>query len=789
MGINVNNVIPRYSEGSPGSDASSTSRSLGVPRDDTVHAQAPWSTPRWITNVGIVLYFALLTFALFGDLLTTSRAVVSGVDMDVDQQYFAWRSFAFGELRAGRLPVWNPYPFGGVPALGNFQNAVLYPPNVLHLLMPTGRAINWIFALHVFLAGVLAATWCRSRRSGVIASALGGTVYALGGPFILHVYAGHLNYLTTLTWTPLLFLATDRIVSGRTAGGAWMLGAFAVAMQVLSGCPQPAYYAGLAILMYAALRLVRSPLRGWLRAGGAIAGMFLCGALLSGSQLLPAIEAGRESVRAEPLDYATAESYSLPPANLLTLISPYPFGDDFVTPYAGEWLIWEMSLFVGPAALVLAFLCITRSKRRIDRAAAVLALITIILALGSQTPLFKLLYHALPGWDRFRAPVRFNVILSLMLAALAARGFDLLLRRRFLAMRAAVGVLVAASVVAAFALVVRARPESLAALLENTSQLARSASHASGQLLRSALMLGQVGIVLLLLRRARWIAYALAALLVADLFLAAGRAIERFQPHAEAPAAWRDALASRKLDERVLTIAASKANLAAQLGAEDAWGYDPAMPSRWAGLVGNLLGADPRAGDFVVRTLQPSPVWSMLRVRQALPPTQTLNEEPMPRVALIDDAVVVNGPKESLAAVLDPSFDPRRRVVLESQPNPAPRPGATGTVEVTRREPSRLEITAETRLPMILLITDAYSAGWRVRSLMGAGRVTYDLLPANHALRAIPLGAGRHNLILEYAPPSVATGLWISAIAWIVFGIGAVVLIARRLLAARRVHP
>ena len=743
--------------------------------------QARGRTPRWLANLALILYFALLTFALFGDLLTTSRAVVSAVDMDVDQQYFAWRSFAFGELRAGRLPLWNPYPFGGVPALGNFQNAVLYPPNWLHLVLPTGRAINWVFALHVFLAGVLAAAWCRARRSGAVASALGGTIYALSGPFILHVYAGHLNYVTVLAWTPLLFIAVDRIVSGRrTTGSAWMLGTFAVAMQVLAGCPQPAYYAGLAIVAYAALRLIRSPLRAWLRAGGAVAAMFFVGALLSAAQVLPAIETGRESVRADALDYATAASYSLPPANLLTLISPYPLGDDFVTPYAGRWLMWEVSLFVGPAALVLAVVGAVRSRQRRDRAVVILALLALVLALGSYTPLFKLLYHALPGWDRFRAPVRFNVILALMLAALAARGFDLLLRRRFFATRAAVAVLLAASIVAAFALLVRVRPDVLAALLENTSHVARSATHASGQLLRSALVLAQVGLILLLLRRARWLAYALAVLLVADLFLSAGRAIERFQPRGEAP------LASRKPDDRVVTIAGAQANLAAQLGVEDAWGYDPAMPSRWAGLVGRLLDADPRAGDFVVKGVDPrSPLWPMLRVRHALPPTLAF-DEPMPRVALIDDAVVVDGPEASLAAVLDPSFDPRRRVVLESTPNPAPRPGGTGTAHVTRRDAGRLKLVAETTLPAILLITDAYSAGWRVRAQGGS---TYDLLPANHALRAIPLAAGRHELVLEYAPQSVRIGLWISAIAWMAFAIGAVVLGTRRLLAAPRVHP
>ena len=781
--MNVNDVIPRYSEGSRGIDASSTPRSLGVPRGDKTSLRA-WGAPtrRWLANLAIALYFAVLTFALFGDLLTTSRAVVSAVDMDVDQQYLAWRTFSFDELRAGRLPLWNPYPFGGVPALGNFQHAVLYPPNWLHLVMPHGRAINWVFATHVWLAGVLAAAWCRSRRSGAVASALGGTVYALGGSFILHVYAGHLNYMTTLAWNPLLLLAVDRIVATRSAGAAWVIGTLVVAMQVLSGCPQPAYIAGLATLTYATLRLIGLPLRAWLRAGGAIGAMFFVGALLSAAQLLPAFEVGRESVRATSLDFATAASYSLPPANVLTLIAPHPFGDDFVTPYAGRWLMWEVSLFVGPAALVLAAIGATLSRRRADRTAIVLAIIVIVLALGSYTPLFKVLYDWLPGWNRFRAPVRFNIILSLMLAGLAARGFDFVLRRRFLATRTAVVVLVAAALVAAFALVVRARPDVLAALLHQTADLARSASHASAQFVRAALVLAQVGVVLLLLRRARWLAYALAVVVVADLFLSADRAIERFQPATELPPAWRAMVGSLGPDERVLSIATAKTTLAANLGHEDAWGYDPSMPARWGDLVGGLLGADPRAGDFVVNRLDPqSPVWPMLRVRHALPMAMAPFPPPMPRVTLIDDARVVDGPKASLAAVLDPTFDPRRQVVLEHEPSPRPERGAQGTARVTQGAAGRLEIAAEVDRPAILLVTDAYSAGWRASG--------YVVLAANHTLRAIPVSAGKHTITLEYAPPSVAIGLWISAITCVAFAGVVAAMFIRRRLAARRLHP
>jgi hypothetical protein len=744
--------------------------SAGGPGDDEAHGTGRrW---RW-ANAAIVLYFAVLTAALFGDLLTTSRAVVSAPEMDVDQQFYAWRTFAFGELRRGRLPLWNPYNFGGVPALGNFQYAILYPPNWLHLLLPTSRAINLIAALHVFLAGVLAAAWCRSRRSGAVAAALGGTVFALGGPYVLHLYAGHLSYLCVVAWTPLVFLAVDRIVSDRATRSAWILGAIAVAMQVLGGYPQPAYYTALAVLVYVAVRLLRAPPRAWGRVLVSVAMMYALGAALAAAQLLPALDAARESLRAAPLPLDAAASYALPLANLLTLIAPYPLGDDFAVPYAGRWVMWETSLFVGPAALVLATLGTLRSKRRIDRAALVVALLAIVVALGSQTPVFTAMYHALPGFDRFRAPARFGAIAALMLGVLAAHGFDLALRRRRRATsRLAVAALVGAGWVAALALLLRARPEAWAIVLDDPSRLARSAEFASTQFFRTAAVLAQAGVVLLLVRRLRWLAYALAVLLVADLAISAGRTVERFQPlHPGDALAAREAAATN--DRRAMAPPDTFANVATELGYEHAWGYDPAAPSRWATLVGRLVGANPREGDFVVRARPPSPVWSMLRV-------DGQGAAPLPRVLLIDEARVVANAAASLEAVLDPAFDPRLCVVLESEPSPLPLKGAVGSARVTWLGIDALAIFAEVDRPVVLVVTDAYSAGWRARG--------YSVLPANHALRAIPLTAGKHHLLLEYAPLSAPIGMAVSALAWLGLG-AAVAVLAMRRLAARRTGP
>ena len=51
----------------------------------------------------------------------------------------------------------------------------------------------------------------------------------------------------------------------------------------------------------------------------------------------------------------------------------------------------------------------------------------LVLALGANTPLFKFLYHWVPGFDRFRANAKFIIEASLFMVMLAGAGLDRLL--------------------------------------------------------------------------------------------------------------------------------------------------------------------------------------------------------------------------------------------------------------------------------------------------------------------------------------------------------------------------
>ena len=67
-----------------------------------------------------------------------------------------WREFALAALRDGRIPLWIPYNSAGAPFLANAESAVLYPFNLLFLLLPEQPALLLGLMGRLFIAAVAA---------------------------------------------------------------------------------------------------------------------------------------------------------------------------------------------------------------------------------------------------------------------------------------------------------------------------------------------------------------------------------------------------------------------------------------------------------------------------------------------------------------------------------------------------------------------------------------------------------------------------------------------------------
>jgi len=160
-----------------------------------------------------------LTLAFFWKIVFTNLILVG---LDVFTYFYPYKAYAAEVVRQGRLPLWNPYLFMGVPFLANIQSALFYPLNFPLYWLPVPRMVSYSIVLHVFLAGLFAYFYARLslglRRGGAW---LAAAVFALSG--FVGAQVGHVNQLNCSIWLPLLFLLFDLACGGplRRFGGSF----------------------------------------------------------------------------------------------------------------------------------------------------------------------------------------------------------------------------------------------------------------------------------------------------------------------------------------------------------------------------------------------------------------------------------------------------------------------------------------------------------------------------------------------------------------------------------------
>jgi hypothetical protein len=612
------------------------------------------------------------------------------------------------------------------------------------------------------------------------------------GAYFLRVYAGHLSVLFAAAWTPLLFVAIDGLFETRQL--RWVLiGMLAVTLQMLAGDFQVCFYTAVAAGVYSCLCLIRTEQRMKIALG--LLGMYVGAGLLGAVQLFTSLQAASESVRSGGVSYEFASMLSFPPENFLTLIAPGVFGDMVKTRYWGRWYLWETCLFVGVTGSMLIAYGAVRGDRKFRRFSFPVTVVLLVLALGSYTPLFPVLYHWMPGFDRFRTNAKFIIPASLFFAMLAGVGWDHLFKNPPRHSRLALILLIAGVVLGAAALGLRSQAMALqpgnwysnifgALNASRQSYLAsetytnpafvreaglfacRSLAISSGMLLLLAGLLFGAGFW-------RPTIYLIALLALAEMVVFGRQSRATFDLASIQSEPMKAFLQKYPGEYRFLCI--RNPNLAMWLQKEDIWGYAPLALKRYAEFMAFTQGQSPEEATQYVHFSRPHPLYTMLRCRFIFFPAtvgdRVLQAVPvMLHLQLIQSYRVISGRDAILQAMNTPSFDPRTEVILEGEPSPSPvRSTETGLARIVDSSCNQLTIEADLPQPAILLVTDAYSNGWRARPLSGSVQQEYRVMPADYILRAIPLAGGHHHFRLEYRPTAFQLGTWISTVSGILY--------------------
>lgn len=731
-------------------------------------------SPRDVVMAGVVV--AGVSLSLFLMLTEHPSDLLVGVHSsgrnDLTTQFLRFRDTpTVLHQRFGEWSNWDPYLALGLPVHGNPQAGLLYPPNWLCFAFGAEQTLSWLMVAHLWFGGV--GVWLLARYIGLSrVASLMGAVAAAGAPYLVaHLAEGHVAQLFTVAWTPWILLAFERFLE--TSGRHWRMVPVCVALSFLAGHVQELYYLLLLLsgcVVVSAWRERRSGKREaatslivhWFLAGGLSAGL-VCG------DLIPVWMNSRLAVRSERMPLGVAGD-GLSIAHLKQLLDPFALNapEETTSKYG---FYWTKLFHFGIVPLMLAALAIlVQWKRPQTRRLFWMLAVAVIFAFGTATPFFTVCYRVIPVLGSFRVPTRILFLCSFFVALLAAIGAETLFGRR----------------------------SELVSSEPATGGHSEVDTGADSEALSSSPSSGREWIGVL-------IGLAFASVTGFELWRHADRVLATVEPAAlrrnsEVSQFLKQAEAAElKSPVRVLASQDLYSDIESFAdGVQRVRGYEPVPQIRlvwaidalfdlpdgeldFAGFrdcnlatvnhpVANLLGV-----RFVVtgREQPELPGWRQVSTGQITPPVELRgaereagiafqiyeNLDVLPRAFVVGRAVECADLEAQQRIDQVEKLDLRQAVQLERDVlSDGPRSDFK-VAQIEDFKADHVRVSVDLDAPGYLVLSDLFHPGWHAT----VDGTTTEILPADLALRAVPLAAGRHVIEFAYECPGQKLGLVLSA--------------------------
>ena len=694
------------------------------------------------------------------------------------------------------VPLWNPHQMAGRPFVANMQSALFTPFNWPSLLLPFWWSLGVAAALKLFAASLGAHLLARALAIRWTGALLAGLVYGFGLYFTVWL---SWPLSSVWAWLPWLLLCVWHVVRRPGARPVAAL-ALVVALQYFGGHPESSFHVLAVGSFFALLALSRIERAGRLRAIGRLAAALAAGSALAAVALLPFLE-----LLARSGDFENREGKTgghLPVTALVNYVLPEYWGRPSQAPT--QAFAFARAYYAGALPLMLAAWAVVVGRGRERVAIAIAGAVAIAITVG--TPGLFQLVTAVPGFDHAYNQ-RLIIVGLLALALLAGWGLDDLLdgvRRPRLLVAGAAALLVVPVLVALVRVDVSgAAIADALATAWGFAEPARETAKDVVPLAAAWLWLGLAGlaVALLWLRASGRVAggafAALAlALVVLDLFrVGVGQNPAIPVEHAEQPVT--PAL-QRLLDERPARFVglappvgpqALAPNVAMRYELYDARGYDFPIERRYNRLWRTLVAGE--EDGFAPPTLLAATTEPALRALGLLGVTQIVqppsepplrglektydgpdarlyaNPHALPRAWVVGAQRVVPGDDDQLAAISEPSFDPRREAIVSAPvAGLAEAPAQRGSARITRYEPDRVELSASASGAGLVVLSDVHYPGWT--ATLDGREVPIERV--DYLLRGIAVGSGEHRIVMTYEPWSWRAGWVVSLLTALALG-------------------
>lgn len=732
---------------------------------------------------------------------------------DVARFVYPIRWFVRDCIERGQWPWWNPDIGLGFSTLADPQYGLFYPPNLLHLVGPLPVSVMLVMLLHLVGGAFGMALLGRSFGLRREATLVAGLAWALSGYVASLWTTGCL--LTAATWIPWQAFAFVHLAGRVAMALPWRRAAAGLAAAIGAAflCGEP-FVAAMGVLLGLGMALLwllaefrdegdhagQPAIRVLRRFGGAVIGAGLSGLALAAVGLLPAALAITGTERRGGLDAAVAESGSLHVGRLIDFVAAGATGKAWAVASDAPWVHTlldgrplSMSLYLGGSVLALVLVAFVRRR---DRAwvqvwgLAVLAVLSLLLAMGRHTPVHALARVLLPPLAYMRAPEKYLLMLVPCLALLAGFGAQRLLsgaaERVHLRIAVLLALLLATAVLAPLVL-----EANLGGFVRSGSLHAMAA--AAGVLVISAL----------LVRHGRVAGGALVVLVAGDLALGSGFLLRFGEPslftappplartiHDDfrragrpSPRLFRGSMvqeSATRADPQPtdrLTFNTLRDNISVPFGIAILPGYEVAAPPA----LGRLLGHGRRE---LLRLL--SIDYALLSDRGgAPPPGLRALASPVPGVRLFGVAgglprAFLSFHAERLPAnqiqsrLLDEDVTAGREILLDDSSPAVVLPAAKAepvACAIEAYTTTRLSARCVADRPAMAVFVEQQLDGWSAT----VDDAPASLLPVNTLMRGVPVPPGSHSIALTFSPPGLLVGSALSLaglllLAWLAIG-------------------
>jgi uncharacterized membrane protein YfhO len=753
----------------------------------------------------------LFCLYLFKDIVLSGHLLIGD---DFVTFYLGMKKFLYDEVHLHHeIPYWNPYIFGGMPFWAHFESTIFYPLGFLFYLVSPEKAYGYTMFLHFCLAGFFMYLLTRSLGFSEVGGFVASAIFVCNGFLMAILFLGHLSPVESYIWLPVVIYFLNRAVRAERiwqnaiiAGALW-------GIQILAGAPQDAFYTFLALALFLlcmakggkaikpnAIRLLSIALL-----------VFVVGAGLSSIQIIPALELINESVRAALDSYEWSTLASYPVQGIITILMPHFFGnyaDGSVWVGNMPWSIPQQNLYTGVLPMVLlGFLSLRgRVGKRVVLFGVLLAGVSLILAFGHNTPIYRIVY-LLPGFNRFRAPSKIMVLWAFSMAFLAGIGMDGLfscLRRG--SIRRIYPLFLSVLVLVILVLVFHYAPSAVFKIFSPfvladaiPQKMPDAARLISSETQRLTLVTSCVLLLILLLRK-RVISQSLgAALLCALLLVDLGTVHGKAMRHDDAVYATIGRIKERVdaqlgQDRSLFRVGSFRyplgANLEMALGYQTVGGFTALFPSRYYDYM-TFYAENKLPNGWVslfYGVTKHHVFMDLLNVKYEIAHDQKsigLRNSCLPRAFLVPGATLLRK-DEVLDYLAGTNFDPRRSILFEKGDlacatppvslDPSP---VSGVVEITRYRPDRLVLSANTSRMAYLFLSEMFYPGWKAFIDGHATRI----LRGNYLFRVLEVPKGRHEVRLEFDPWTIKAGTGVTLLTVLLLLAG---LVSRKL--KSRVH-